>query len=249
MSSSGARQPGAHILDGATRPASVAEAGSDSPPEGAEKGKGAPKPGPRGRWSGWLRLLSLAATLFSLLITVAAALPPLAALACAGWALYLACSALWGLGPLIVSGQALTSAQTPVYLHTLDFGGRVGFVAVGYLALIFSLMTLMAGLFGRRWGRLFVAPGALFVATSLTLLGIALFNAAPLIGGLALPATWWVALGLYTALDSVLVGGALVDARLTRSPTATGQFRAAPKPARTRKGARLAEPVDARPAW
>lgn len=243
MSSSGVREPESELA----REAFDADPATAPAPEA----KPAPAP-PRPRRSGGRLVMSLAAALLTLLITIALAIPPVAALVVAGWALFLALSAIWGLAPLIGDGRALTSSQTPAYLHALDAGGRIGFVAIGYLALIFSLITLMAGLLGRRWGRLFVAPGALFVVTALALLGLAVILVAPLMAGLPLSTSWVVALGVYAMLDAVVVSGVMVDARLTRSPTATGQHRAAPS-ARTR--ARRAqrgdsvEPLDARPAW
>jgi hypothetical protein len=250
MSSSGVRKPDIQVADATTQAPPVAEDGPASQSVGIVAEGEAGKRRPRSL-SGWRVAASLAASLFTLLVALALAVPPLAALLGLGWALYLALSALWGLAPSIVTGHVLTSAQTPVYLHALDAGGRIGFVAIGYLALVFSLMTLMAGLFGRRWGRLFVAPGALFVVTALALLGLAVVQAAQFASAIPLPVSWLAALGVYALLDAVMVSGVLVDARLTRSPTATGQHRAARKAHRRPQSAeqdRPVEPVDARPA-
>lgn len=251
MSSSGVRKPDTQVTGATTRTTAIAGDGPHS--RGREtsldEDSGRPR---RQRRSGARAAAALTASLVTLLITLALAIPPGAALIGAGWALYLALSALWTLAPSIASGQAFTSAQTPVALHILDTGGRIGFVAIGYLALIFSLMTLMAGLFGRRWGRLFVAPGALFVVTALMLLGLAVLQATAFISAIPLPVSWLVALGVYALLDAVLVAGVLVDARLTRSPTATGRRRVARAAHKRSQRARRdlpVEPLDARPAW
>ena len=197
---------------------------SARPAEPAEPAAG------RLRRSVWRALASAASALATFLATVALALAPLAAVVGLLVALGAALLALWRLVPLVGGAQILTNPQALAYLRDLDTAGRAGFVAAGYLALIFALMTLMAGLFGRRWGRLFILPGAVFTATSLALLGLALVYAAPLLAPVlaALGAqVWWLAVAAaYGMVDAVLVSGVMVDARLTRSPTATGQRRA-----------------------
>ena len=171
----------------------------------------------------------IAAPILTFAISLGLAIAPIGAAIVALWAAGTALIALSRLVTLARSGQALTSLTTPALLHALDVATRAGFLAVGYFALIFALMTLMAGLFGRSWGRLFILPGAIFTALALALIGIGIVLAAPLTPDLPIPAAWLIPLAMYALVDAVLVSGVFVDARLTRSPSATGHHRAAPK--------------------
>jgi hypothetical protein len=47
-----------------------------------------------------------------------------------------------------------------------------------------------------------------------------------------MPQAWLIPLALYALVDAVLVSGAMVDARLTRSPSATGKRRTVRHPTR-----------------
>lgn len=97
------------------------------------------------------RALSLAAATLVSLIAIGLALAPLVAFITATWATVTALNDIWRLATLIQSGQALDGPQAPALLASLETAGRAGFLATGYLALIFGLITFMAGLFGRRW--------------------------------------------------------------------------------------------------
>ncbi|HEX9036260.1 MAG TPA: hypothetical protein VF808_04655 [Ktedonobacterales bacterium] len=177
-------------------------------------------------------MAAVAAPVVTLGVGLAMAIPPFVALMVDAWAAIVSLAAVWRLVGLIRSGNALVSPLTPHYLRTLDAAGRAGFVASGYLALVFALMTLMAGLFGRWWGRLFIVPGAVFTVTALILLGIGVWLEAPVMGALGLPANWVIALGAYALADAAFVSAALVDARFTRSPITTGRIRAVRIPGR-----------------
>ncbi len=167
-------------------------------------------------------MASIAAFAFTLGLAVA----PLTATVVAIWAAWTATNTLARLVTLTRAGQALSNPTTPTLLRTLGTAGRAGFLAVGYLALIFALMTLMAGLIGRGWGRLFILPGVTFSVIALALMGIGVVFAAPLANDLPLPAAWLIPLGIYALIDAVLVSGVLVDARPTRSQSETDHRRA-----------------------
>ncbi len=175
----------------------------------------------------------IAAPIMTFAISLGLAIAPLAAAIVALWAIGKALITLTQLITLARAGQALTSPTTPELLNSLDIAARAGFLAIGYLALIFALIALMAGLFGRGWGRLFILPGAAFSATALALLGIGAVFAPPLVHLLPVPAAWLIPLAMYALVDAVLVSSVLVDVRPTRSPSATGHHRAAPRPPRS----------------
>lgn len=173
-----------------------------------------------------LQARAVAAAIVTFVLSLILVIAPLAALIVAIWSSGSALVALARLIMLMRAGQALTSPAMPTLLDSLDTAARVGFLATGYLALIFALITLMAGLFGRGWGRLFVLPGATFTLTALALMVIGALFAAPLANDLPIPAAWLIPLVVYALIDAVLVSGVLIDARLTRSPSATGRHRA-----------------------
>ena len=166
-------------------------------------------------------------------ISLGLAIAPLAAAIVALWATGTALITLTRLITLAREGQALTSPTTPGLLRSLDIAARAGFLAIGYLALIFALIALMAGLLGRGWGRLFILPGVVFSATALALIGVGVAFAAPLVNLLPIPAAWLIPLAMYALVDAILVSSVLVDVRPTRSPSATGHHRAAPSPPRS----------------
>lgn len=169
---------------------------------------------------------ALAAPLIAVAIFLAMVIAPMAAAIAALWAAGTALISLARIVLLARAGQTLTSADIPALLRGLETAARVGFLAIGYLALIFALMTLMGGLFGRGWGRLFILPGAIFSATALALLCLGVVLAAPLANHLPMPQAWLIPPAVYALVDAILVSGMLVDVRLTRTPTASGRRRA-----------------------
>ncbi len=173
------------------------------------------------------QVIVIAAPIITYALFLVLAIAPVAALLAALWASGSALVSLARLVMLIQAGQALSSPATPALLGALDTAARAGFLAIDYLALIFALITLMAGLFGRGWGRLFVLPGAVFSVTALALMVIGALVAAPLANELSMPAAWLVPLMLYALIDAALVSAVFVDLRQTRSPSATGRHRAA----------------------
>jgi hypothetical protein len=180
----------------------------------------------RGRRRTAPRQVAAAAPLVSIAIFLTLAAAPMVAATAALWAVGSALIALARIALAAQTGQALNNSDIPDSLRTLETAARIGFLAIGYLALIFALMTLMAGLFGRGWGRLFILPGALFSATALGLLCLGAVLVASLASHLPIPPAWLIPLALYALVDAVLVSGALVDVRLTRTPTASGRRRA-----------------------
>ncbi len=176
------------------------------------------------------QVAAIVAPIITFALALALAIAPMGALIVAVWASGSALAALARLVMLTRAGQALTSPATPALLGTLDTAARVGFLAVGYLALIFALIfaliTLMGGLFGRGWGRLYILPGVAFSVTALALMLLGALFAAPLVDNSLLPAAWLIPLILYALVDAVLVSGVLVDARPSRSFRAKGRRRA-----------------------
>jgi hypothetical protein len=170
-------------------------------------------------------IVALAVSTTTGAITLAMSLAPVAALGAAIWAGWTGLKALWELYDLAHAGQILTDPQTLTLLSSLETVERVGFLALSYLALIFALITLMGGLLGRRWGRLYILPGAIFTATAMALFTVGLLFAAPLAAKTPVSEDWLIALAIYALMDAPVVSGALVDTRLTRSPTATGRHR------------------------
>lgn len=171
--------------------------------------------------------------------TVGIALAPGAAMLASVWALIAGVVALSRLAALLASGQALTSSTTLTLLQSLDVAARIGFLSLSYLALIFALISLMGGLFGRRWGRLFILPGAALTGSALALMAASAALAAPLLSALPFSGAWLAPIALYALLDAVLVSGFLTDTRLTRAPSPRRRRRASPR----RRGGGAATPA------
>lgn len=248
MAGSGVRESAPYQAHGANHAPSTRPLGiPDSAPAPRTAPLAAISPGARKR--SFPRLVAaFAASIVTFAFTLVLVIAPLAATIVAVWASWTAANALARLVTLTRSGQALSSPTTPTLLRTLDTAGRAGFLAIGYLALIFALITLMAGMIGRGWGRLFILPGVAFSTIALTLMGVGVMFATPLTKDLPLPASWLIPLAIYALIDAVLVSGVLVDARLTRSPSATGHHRAVRKPsnrATNRRRATQTPPHDA----
>lgn len=66
-------------------------------------------------------------------------------------------------------------------------------------------------------------PGATLTITALGMLVAGLLAAQPLVHALPFASMWLAPLVVYALADAILVSGALVDTRLTRSPSATGK--------------------------
>jgi hypothetical protein len=184
------------------------------------------------------QLAAASASLVMLLLSLGLAIAPATAMIMALWAAGSALITLWRIIMLARAGRALTSPDTPLLLASLDTAARAGCLAISYLALIFALMALMAGLFGRGWGRLFILPGATFTITALALICLAVIFAAPLANHLPIPTVWLIPLAIYALVDAILVSGVMIDTRLTRSPSATGKRRAIPRRARLSRSAK-----------
>jgi hypothetical protein len=114
---------------------------------------------------------------------------------------------------LIKDGSLL---QTGAAMNALSVASRIGFLAVGYLGLLFALNALLAGLLGRGQGRLFIIPGALLTASALVLLATSVALCWPLLALLNAPGAALIVAALYVALDTVALAMLFADARDVR---------------------------------
>jgi hypothetical protein len=194
---------------------------------GATAGSIAKAPAPMARRRSPFRgfIISSAVSMLTLILVAALALAPLMALGAAIWASVIGISDLITLYTLVQKSQALIifDPHAVALLNSLETAERVGFLALAYLALLFSLMTLMGGLLGRRWGRLYILPGVVFTLTAMAAVALGLLFALPLFTSATLSASWLTGAVIYALIDAPLVSASLVDTRLTRTPTATGR--------------------------
>lgn len=170
-------------------------------------------------------LIAVSVSTLTVVIVVALALAPLLAVGAAIWAGVTGLTNLWNLYALAKKSQVLVvfDPHAVTLLNTLETAERVGFLALGYLALLFALMTLMGGLLGRRWGRLYILPGAIFTLTAMAIISVGLLFAQPLFTSATFSGNWFIGVVIYALIDAPLVSAALVDTRLSRVPTATGR--------------------------
>ena len=100
-------------------------------------------------------------------------------------------------------------------LATLDTASRVAFLGVSFFALLFALMLLMAGLLGRRWGRLFIAPGLIFTAPTLVCYVVGWLWLTPVAARHGVSPLAQASLAAYMLFDAVVLAAALCDMRPT----------------------------------
>lgn len=144
-------------------------------------------------------LKRLAHALLGVLIGAPVAL----ALAIVVWAGATGAIAITHIVRLVLSGDIAPAGQADLQLNV---SSRLGFLALGDIALTFSLLTLFVGLSTRRRGRLFAIPGFLLTATSLTMLLAGVYLAWPALALLGVPV--WARITLLSALplDALAVG-------------------------------------------
>lgn len=144
------------------------------------------------------------------LIVALLLLAPVAAFVVAGgWAVYTYVHGLVTLWQNVSSYQLGNLLQP---LDSLSLGASVALASAGYFALLAALMVLMAGLFGKRWGRLFLFPGITFTLPSALafFLGFRLsLDALAAPSGISLPVR--TVLLVYLLLDTIVLAAALVD--------------------------------------
>jgi hypothetical protein len=116
--------------------------------------------------------------------------------------------AIWGVF------RAWDLAALFAQLRSARFVAVFALASGAYFALLFSLIVLFAGLFGRRWRRLALLPGILFGVPS-TLLFVAGMEAAAadFMAKYTLPGALAPLLTGYALVDVVLLAGYLTDAR------------------------------------
>ena len=149
-----------------------------------------------------------------LLVAICAALlaAPLLALVGGVWAAVTevrTIAAIWALA------RHQDYAAVFAHLATLDTASRVAFLGVSFFALLFALMLLMAGLLGRRWGRLFIAPGLVFTAPTLVCYVVGWLWLTPVAARHGVSPLAQASLAAYMLLDAVVLAAALCDMRPT----------------------------------
>lgn len=165
-------------------------------------------------WSARLRrlLALLLGSVLLLLVCVVLLAPPVVALAAGVWAAVTevrAIAAIWTLAKAQQYGAVFA------HLATLDAASRVAFLGVSFFALLFALMLLMSGLLGRRWARLFIAPGAIFTAPTLVLYFIGWLLITPVTNRMGVSPLFQTSVAVYALLDAIVLAAALCDMRPT----------------------------------
>jgi len=147
-----------------------------------------------------------------IVICVVLLAPPMLALVGGIWAAVTevrVIAAIW----MLARHQDYTAAFAR--LATLDAASRIAFLGVSFFALLFALMLLMAGLLGRRWARLFVAPGLLFTLPALLCYAVAWVWLAPVAARIGVGPLAQTSAAAYALLDAVVLAAALCDMRPT----------------------------------
>lgn len=125
----------------------------------------------------------------------------------------------------------------------LSISSRVGFAALGYLAVICALMSLIAGLLGRGRARLFVVPGAMLSICGLLLVSVGVYLCWPLVAPLHAPRVTFILAAAYLALDAVAFATLMTDTRITLSAWLRRRARARTAASRLRREPPAAPPT------
>ncbi|HLJ82292.1 MAG TPA: hypothetical protein VKT52_12445 [Ktedonobacterales bacterium] len=152
------------------------------------------------------------------LVVALVLLAPVAACVVAGgWAIYTYVHGFVTLWQNVSSYQLSNLVQP---LDSLSLAAQVALASAGYFALLAALIVLMAGLLGKRWGRLFLFPGITFTLPSALafFIGFRLsLDALAAPSGIPLPVR--TALLVYLLLDAIVLAAVLVDVSPRRRRT------------------------------